>query len=103
MAIIIFTLTIIIVNPILTLVISATMGDSTLVQFLPINSISELTPFPLQWLTAMIETNPNPEAQAQGMEQVNTIISQPIRTIVAMAYITIFVFLSNSILKKRDL
>lgn len=103
LSIIIFTLAIIVVNPLISLTISLTIGDNSIVQFFPINSISELTPFPLQWLTAMIQSNPNPEAQSQGMEQVNMIISQPIRTVVATIYIAIFVFISNLILKKRDL
>ena len=102
LAIILFTLTIII-NPILTGVISWAIGDNSIVQFLPINAISELTPFPLKWLTDMVQSNPDPESQSQVMEQVNMIISQPIRTVVATIYIAIFVFLSNLILKKRDL
>jgi hypothetical protein len=103
LSIIIFTLAIIVVNPLISLAISLTIGDNSIVQFFPINSISELTPFPIQWLTAMIQSNSDPAAQTQGMEQVNMIISQPIRTAVAIAYIAIFVFLSNLILKKRDL
>ncbi len=100
LAIILFTLTIIL-NPILTGVISLAIGDNSIVQFLPINVISELTPFPLQWLTDMMSANP--EAQKQSMEAASMVISQPIRTVVATIYIAIFVFLSNLILKKRDL
>ena len=101
LSIIIFTLTIIVVNPLISFTISLTIGDNSIVQFFPINSISELTPFPIQWFTDLIQSNP--EAQSKGMEQVNLIISQPIRTVVATVYIAIFVFLSNLILKKRDL
>ena len=103
LSIIIFTLAIIVVNPLISMTISLTLGDNSIVQFFPINSISELTPFPLQWLTDMVQSNPDPAAQSKGMEQVNMIISQPIRTVVATIYIAIFVFLSNLILKKRDL
>ncbi|MDG2227059.1 MAG: ABC transporter permease [Flavobacteriales bacterium] len=102
LAIILFTLTIII-NPILTGTISWAIGDNSIVQFLPINVISELTPFPLQWLTNMMSASSDPEAQKQSMEAANMVISQPIRTVVATAYIVIFVFISNLILKKRDL
>ena len=102
LAIILFTLTIII-NPILTGTISWAIGDNSIVQFLPINAISELTPFPLQWLTNMMSASSDPEAQKQSMEAANMVISQPIRTVVATAYIVIFVFISNLILKKRDL
>jgi ABC-2 type transport system permease protein len=102
LSIIVFTLAIFI-NPILTGIVSLTIGDSSFVQFLPINVISELTPFPLQWLTDMMQMNPDPEAQKQGLEAASLVISQPIRTVVAILYISIFVFLTNLILKKRDL
>ena len=49
--------------------ISLTIGDNSIVQFLPINSISELTPFPLQWLTDMVQSNPDPAASSKAMEQ----------------------------------
>ena len=89
------------INPILTGIVSLTIGDSSFVQFLPINVISELTPFPLQWLTDMMQMNPDPEAQKQGLEAASLVISQPIRTVVATLYIAIFVFLTNLILKKE--
>jgi ABC-2 type transport system ATP-binding protein len=39
----------------------------------------------------------------KSMEAARMVISQPIRTVMATIYIAIFVFLSNLILKRRDL
>jgi len=75
----------------------------TISQYFPINLISDLTPFPLQWLTAMVQMNPDADAQSQAMDSIGLIQSQSIRTVVAMGYIGILVFISNMILKKRDL
>tara|TARA_B110000285_G_scaffold205760_1_gene243782 strand:+ start:320 stop:1147 length:828 start_codon:yes stop_codon:yes gene_type:complete len=75
----------------------------TISQFFPINLFSDLTPFPLPFLTALIDINPDPEAQKQGMDALDIMISQPVKTMVAAIYIAIFVFISNFILKKRDL
>ena len=77
--------------------------DESIVQFLPVNLISDLTPWPLQWITAMIKMNPDPDAQAQAMEEMSLMISTPTRSIIAVCYISIFVFISNLILRKTDL
>lgn len=60
------------------------------------NIFADLTPFPiLQEQIAMLE---GPQAEGFAL-----IISQPIRTAVAIGYIIIFIILSRVILKKRDL
>ncbi|MBL1279943.1 MAG: ABC transporter permease [Fluviicola sp.] len=65
-------------------------------QFIPMNIFADLTPFPiLQEQIAMLE---GPQAEGFAL-----IISQPIRTAVAIGYIIIFIILSRVILKKRDL
>ena len=69
---------------------------STISQFIPMNIFAGLTPFPiLQDQIAMMD--------AQQQAEYAIIISQSIRTIVAITYIGIFLFISNYILKKRDL
>ena len=65
-------------------------------QFIPMNVFAGLTPFPI--LQAQIEM-----LDAQQQSEFALVISQSIRTAVAVGYIGIFVVISNLILKKRDL
>jgi len=72
-------------------------------QYFPVNLISDLTPFPMQHLIELLKMNPDPAAQAEAQAKLDLIISQSVRTSFALVYITIFVLLSNFILRKRDL
>ncbi len=72
-------------------------------QYFPVNLISDLTPFPMQHLIELLKMNPDPTAQAEAQAKLDALISQSVRTTFAVIYIALFVFLSNLILKKRDL
>lgn len=71
------------------------LGD-TVAQFMPINVISDLTPFPFfQEMLNMIEKN-------SSDIEVPLIISQGVRSLVASGWILLFVLISYIVLKRRD-
>ena len=101
-----FLLAILLKRPALSIVIYAVLFvfkfifylalGSTVAQFIPMNVFAGLTPFPI--LQAQIEM-----LDARQQSEFALVISQSIRTAVAVGYIGIFVVISNLILKKRDL
>lgn len=101
-----FLLAILLKKPALSIVIYAVLFifkfifyfilGATFSQFIPMNIFADLTPFPIfQEQISMLE-----EAQR---EQFDLIISQSIRTLVAVGYVVVFLVLSKLILSKRDL
>ncbi|HIP32114.1 MAG TPA: hypothetical protein EYG86_05080 [Crocinitomicaceae bacterium] len=101
-----FLLSILLKKPALSIVIYAVLFvfkfifilalGATASQFVPMNVFADLTPFPIfQEQLAMLKSTER--------EQFDLIISQPIRTAVAVGYIIVFLVLSKLILSKRDL
>lgn len=72
------------------------LGD-TISQFMPINVIADLTPFPFfkEAFVMAAEQDPNFVAPV--------IISQMVRSVVALAWISSFIFLAYFVVKRRDL
>ena len=72
-----------------------TLGE-TVSQLMPINVIADLTPFPFfKEIFEMARQDPN------FVEPV--ILSQTIRSLVALGYISIFIFIGYFVVKRRDL
>ena len=73
------------------------MMDATAAQFMPLNSIQDLTPFPFFQEVMEFESNQDPNFEAPF------ILSQTVRSLVALGWTSVFVLTGYFVVKRRDL